>query len=439
LLETYTKAGVDNLLDETTYTAGNGILISEDNIISNTAVDCTVGTGEAIWVEGKLNTVGDGDQIHAEGLGNTVNANSEAIHIEGAGNSVGNKYNHVEGGGNKVETGTLETNGGTNHVEGGGNTLVEGGSSHIEGAGNTLVEGGSSHIEGGGNKVTGGTTHVEGVANKVVGDTLHVEGNNNTVEGSNTHIEGQYNNVNGEACHIAGFTNTVNGDNSFVYGKNNTAGTNKFIFGHNLNSDDETTKLVIGKWNESKTDNFFEFGIGTGDNDRKNILEINNNDEIYYRYNGVMTQLTPPQTPSQTGCKMCNGYQTKEHTITEEEISNKRFEVLFDNEEVLNRVGNFSNGIVYWLFEVYHNNDQGDCKFHCDIDKISVTGGSASRNIGNLYIPKLPGRVTTFTFNLTEDLRRDWVKEGPEFSSIASGFSKDNKIEITRYYYIIAV
>ena len=104
-------------------------------------------------------------------------------------------------------------------------------------------------------------------------------GNFNTISaGNNSFVVGSYNTANAPEAHIEGASNIANGFRSHVEGFNNTA-TNPF-------------EHAEGCYNVSNTDTISSIGIGSGENDRKNALEVMNNGDIYLygvgNYYGVL-------------------------------------------------------------------------------------------------------------------------------------------------------
>lgn len=159
-----------------------------------------------------------GNYSCAEGYG--VIAQQMASHAEGGHTRAMGRYSHAEGY-FSVASGMCS------HVE--GNAVASGTYSHAEGT--SYAIGGYAHAEGGAN-ASGFTSHAEG-GSTATGDWSHAEGDGSLASASCSHAQN---------------FNTVAGYNY---------------------------QTAIGKWNDNKSSNIFEIGIGTGSTDKKNALEIN--------------------------------------------------------------------------------------------------------------------------------------------------------------------
>ena len=171
-----------------TYNAGQGIKISNDNIISISSDGCSV-TGEYAFAEGRNNSAhgycshaeGKGtlaklDYAHAEGYGTIAKIGS---HAEGYFTQANHEYTHAEG--------YYTTAAGySTHAEG-IYTKAEGSYSHAEG-GNTNAVGYYSHVEGKGTIAGSDYMHAGGTYNKTSTGAYFVIGNGTSSERSDAFI-----------------------------------------------------------------------------------------------------------------------------------------------------------------------------------------------------------------------------------------------------------
>lgn len=232
--------------------------------------DSTAAPGLASHAEG-YGTYSIGNDSHAEG--DSCYSPGEAAHAEGSGRYAVGHASHAEGVGN----GSFQAKGEAAHAEG-YQTKTDGTGAHAEGyqtsamasgahaeGYSTAATGGYSHAEGYQTGATGYSSHAEGYKNNVTGDYSHGEGYNNTVGGTYyNHAEGSDNTISSNVSnsHVEGRENVANSSCSHVGGWNNIAGSNY--------------QTVIGKYNESDTNDVYSFivGNGTGDNNRHNGFTV---------------------------------------------------------------------------------------------------------------------------------------------------------------------
>lgn len=239
--------------------------------------------GKYAHAEG-YSTTAPGEGSHAEGnscysIGNFSHAEGDSCytpgnysHAEGSGRYAVGPSSHAEGVGNS----SIQVKGEAAHAEG-YQTQTDGTGAHAEGyqtsatataahseGHSTVASGSYSHAEGYRTGATGSQSHAEGVQNNVSGESSHVEGYGNTVTAAYSHAEGTNNTINSYAdnSHVEGLGNVVNGSCSHVGGEYNIAGSNY--------------QTVIGKYNESDTNDTYAFivGNGTGDNNRRNSFTV---------------------------------------------------------------------------------------------------------------------------------------------------------------------
>lgn len=237
---------------------------------SHTEGDSTTAPGQSSHAEG-YSTYSIGTNSHAEG--DSCYSPGQAAHAEGSGRYAVGHAAHAEGVGNggtqakgeaaHAEGYQTQTDGTAAHAEGYQTSAMAQGA-HTEGY-STAASGSYSHAEGYQTGATGYSSHAEGYKNHVDGDYSHGEGYNNTVGGTYyNHAEGSDNTINSNVSnsHVEGCENVVNSSCSHVGGWNNIAGSNY--------------QTVIGKYNESDTNNVYSFivGNGTGDNYRSNGFTV---------------------------------------------------------------------------------------------------------------------------------------------------------------------
>lgn len=182
----------------------------------------------------------------------------------------------------------------------GDRTLAEGSASVAMGK-YTTAYGDYSHSEGEKTKASGAYSHAEGTYTTANGDYAHTEGYYTSASTSGAHAEGYWTKANGETSHTEGFytvTNarwshaegyqtTASGQGSHAEGSNTRAiGDYSLSVGENTSAKgycsfagggstvaNYSNQVVIGKYNDNKTNTLFEVGNGVYDN-RTNALEV---------------------------------------------------------------------------------------------------------------------------------------------------------------------
>lgn len=186
----------------------------------------TVASGNCSFAEGK-NTSAVGDYSHSEG--DRTRAIGEYSHVEGTRTSALNYGDHAEGH-------STVASGEYSHAEGYGSMSI-GYQSHAEGY-NTSAFGAQSHSEGDRTQAIGYQSHSEGYKTSAIGDASHAEGEGTSAVGQYSHAEGAY-------------TQAVG-----MY------------------------QTVIGTYNVPNATDLFQIGCGTTENDRKNAVEVKNDNTI---------------------------------------------------------------------------------------------------------------------------------------------------------------
>ena len=203
----------------TTYNAGQGIKISNDNTISISSVGCSV-TGSYAFAEGGNNSA-HGLYSHAEGYqtwatggyshseGMYTRASHNYAHAEGYQTTADSYADHAEG----VKT---KTNFSASHAEGSATSAINV-AAHAEGA-YTQATNECSHAEGYFTTAAGYYSHAEGAYTYATGYYTHAEGYGTTAEGSETHAEGEYTKAAGYYSHAEGYGTSATGSASHAAG-----------------------------------------------------------------------------------------------------------------------------------------------------------------------------------------------------------------------------
>lgn len=234
------EPGTEYIIDDVTYTAGNGceIFNSYEGEVRNKAA------GVDAHAEG-ANTAALAAGAHAEGV-MTIASGGGGSHAEGAGTKATQQFAHAEGSqtlasGNGSHAENLETTASGNgaHAEGYKSTASALGShaegyettasaqyAHAEGYGST-ASGDYSHAENGG-KAAGAYSHCEGWNNDssygAIGDYSHVEGYGNICVAEKSHVEGNYNKIQDPSAtfsHLEGSGNICDSQAAHLEGDNN--------------------------------------------------------------------------------------------------------------------------------------------------------------------------------------------------------------------------
>lgn len=265
-----------------------------------------------------------GAYSHSEGI-NTV-ANADGSHAEGNGSSAMDIWSHAEGdhcvasGWHAHAEGSNTSAFGSNSHSMGSNTIASGTGSLAAGY-NTSAAGYYTHTEGSQTYATDSYSHAEGVQTSATYYGSHAEGYRTLAAGAESHAEGAQTSAIGYECHSEGYKTCTIGNYSHAEGGNTSAigdeshaegettnsvgyfshaeGRSTSAVGDCSHSEGEGTiasgdyQTVIGKYNAPNTTDLFQIGCGTSDNNRRNVVEIKNDNTIWYNYNGTMTQLIP--------------------------------------------------------------------------------------------------------------------------------------------------
>ena len=146
-------------------------------------------------------------------------------------------------------------------------------------------------------QATGERAVAEGSATLASGIASHAEGNESIASGNAAHAEGQgY--AQGAGSHAEGIRSVANGRGSHAGGRMSIAdGEFSFASGEYLETKNEG-EAALGKYNLSNDTEgektLFSVGNGTSVNDRKNALEVKENDDILIKEDGRDCRLQAP-------------------------------------------------------------------------------------------------------------------------------------------------
>ena len=125
---------------------------------------------------------------------------------------------------------------------------------------NTQATGNNSCAIGRQTIASGSASHSQGYATQAKGDYSHAEGVNTIAEGANSHAEG-------DGSYAKGAHSHAQGNNTQALADNSSAAGNRTIAGY-------ANQFIVGKFNDNKSDTFFEIGNGADDSNRSNAFEV---------------------------------------------------------------------------------------------------------------------------------------------------------------------
>lgn len=222
----------------------------------------------------------------------------------------------------------------------------------IDNAGIPIIAGTdlSSYLNSSNQQVIGVNTNgtVSGDYNFIAGYNTQINGNHNIVAGAGNIAVGNrnavfgYNNTANEYSNfVDGTSNSVSGSSNIVAGQNNTAnGTANTVFGVGNSITDNTVSCntIIGQY---ATQGDYYFAIGDGDqSNRSNVFEVRKNDDIYFKYNDEMVQLTPSNKILQYNVSIPNDGTTvtiRENTNIDNFIIEGKYNTTNSNYEIIIR------------------------------------------------------------------------------------------------------
>lgn len=125
---------------------------------------------------------------------------------------------------------------------------------------NTQATGNDSCAIGRQTIATGIASHSQGYATQAKGDNSHSEGDNTIAEGLNSHAEGISSYAKGAHSH-------AQGNNTQALADNSSAAGNRTVARY-------ANQFVVGKFNNNKSDTYFEVGSGADNSNRSNAFEV---------------------------------------------------------------------------------------------------------------------------------------------------------------------
>ena len=237
-----------------TYTAGNGITISTDNVISTPIYD---GTGYTLGEKLENSSVG----MYSVAEGYKTNASASGAHAEGN-QTVSAHFSHAEGDHTYISLGAFDSGA---HVEGFKTQAIAGTAVHAEGV-DTKAFSNAAHAEGSGTQAFSNAAHAEGVDTIASGSSSHAEGSNTIASADSSHAEGSYTTASGFSSHAEG-SNTIASADSSSAGGYYTRAIAKY-------------QTVRGKFNAEDADALFIVGNGTADSSRSNAFAVHSDGDI---------------------------------------------------------------------------------------------------------------------------------------------------------------
>lgn len=242
-------------------------------------------TGTYSHAENYGNTA-SGNQSHAEGTRTT--ASGESSHSEGSGTKAGGVNSHAEGTQtvagpySHAEGNLTDASGDTAHAEG-YKSKAFGQFSHAEGSDCTCESGAPrSHAEGFNTKTSAPNSHAEGNGSHVLqnGDCGHCEGSGTWVWSFAGHAEGNQTQA-WDTAHAEGYLCQAQGTLSHAGGYGSHA-TGYASFAHGLAvSTTLDYEVSFGQYNATGPRTAFSIGVGTGEDARKNALEVSTSGNTY--------------------------------------------------------------------------------------------------------------------------------------------------------------
>lgn len=174
----------------------------------------------------------------------------------------------IEGDGTEIKP--SKASGNYSHSEGFSNAS-EGLYSHSEGI-NTIASEKASHSEGNGSQANGTYSHSEGNGTVAEGNNSHSEGYQTQALGEDSHSEGNSTMAVGDYSHTGGFSTQALNRYETAIGVYNVSNVEDGNLGHSGNT-------------------IFSIGIGNGNRNRKNALEVRQNGDIYIWINNKYEKL----------------------------------------------------------------------------------------------------------------------------------------------------
>ena len=250
-------------------------------------------SGDYSHAEGK-DTFTKGTASHAEGIGYRTQVSSYKVFYNGTGNAYTSNVPHnlsinniIEVNGQLRKVVEVPTNSTFVVDSKFSGTITNASVSIIHG----IAYGNYSHSEGGYTYATAENSHAEGDHTKAYGKNSHAEGSYTTASGEASFAGGKQTTSTNTASFAEGFSTKAYGMYSHAGGWGSEAHTiASFAFGYMAKTSNNIGEIALGKNNISSSDTIFYVGTGS-DAQKKNGLEVKNNNDIYFWHKGQYVKL----------------------------------------------------------------------------------------------------------------------------------------------------
>lgn len=262
----YITGNLEETTTGTTTTHRTGaVKINNDSTVN----EKTTGKITEEFTKGRETTVSDGNSLTVNGLQKENYNNERQSYVSGG------CYMYVS-----QEIGTYIGQGSTTRIDGKSTTSIGTGNSL------TITGGNTTNITGTNSTTVTGDDNLTVTLNKTDNIT-----NNYTIQDTGTYIVSPHvtignsnNKSNGNYSTTIGNNNNVSSQYGVAIGNGNVnSGVSSVLLGTGLKSG-QTSKVSVGKYNDSYTEAIFEVGIGTDDTHRKNAFTSYATGVTYFHY-----------------------------------------------------------------------------------------------------------------------------------------------------------
>ena len=274
---------IDDLSTATNLENGTGLYSLVQRCIKNDIDHSSIATGIGSVAFGGLRF--DYDPTKHSGDTTNTAAGGQSF-VAGCGNYAAGDWSFVTGKDNTVYSNRAFISGGANisqAIDDEGNFIKEKtnagrfnaifGNNNTFKSSNTLKE--SNLIAGGSNTVDTERSIVVGYNNNVTGSFDAIFGSTNVISADYSLTGGRNHVVSGGSHLVAGSGNEVSGQYNIASGQDNqNLGWNSAVIGRELIvGKNHTSQIILGQYNDNKSDTVLEIGWGNPDN-RKNVFEV---------------------------------------------------------------------------------------------------------------------------------------------------------------------
>ena len=274
---------IDDLSTATNLENGTGLYSLVQRYIKNDIDHSSIATGIGSVAFGGLRF--DYDPTKHSGDTTNTAAGGQSF-VAGCGNYAAGDWSFVTGKDNTVYSNRAFISGGANisqAIDDEGNFIKEKtnagrfnaifGNNNTFKSSNTLKE--SNLIAGGSNTVDTERSIVVGYNNNVTGSFDAIFGSTNVISADYSLTGGRNHVVSGGSHLVAGSGNEVSGQYNIASGQDNqNLGWNSAVIGRELIvGKNHTSQIILGQYNDNKSDTVLEIGWGNPDN-RKNVFEV---------------------------------------------------------------------------------------------------------------------------------------------------------------------